>query len=276
MGWMFSLDGKYALVTGSSRGIGSGIAKALAEQGANVAVNCATKKDKCEWVAGEIRGMGRDSIAMQADVSKKTQVVAMFKTIEEKWGRLDILINNAGIIDFSGFEEITERAWDKVLDVNLKGQFLCAQQAVKLMEKNNWGRIINIASISSGGVGIGFKNISHYTASKGGVIALTENMALELAEKGINVNAIAPGAIETDMAAALTKDKKLLKATLTQIPKGRIGKPEDIGAAAVFLASEEADYVTGTVIYVDGGWLAIPNNYSLYHSHNNTYQANIK
>lgn len=228
----------------------------MAAQGANVCINYAKKTDKAEWVSGEIKGMGRDSLAICADVSKKSQVEAMFAEIEKKWGRLDILVNNAGIIDYSNFEDITERNWDKVLDVNLKGQFLCAQFAAKLMEKTSWGRIINIASISSGGVGIGFKNISHYTASKGGVVALTENMALELAPKGISVNAVAPGAIDTDMGAALKSDEKLLKATLTQIPKGRIGKPEDIGAACAFLASDEADYITGVTLYVDGGWLA--------------------
>jgi NAD(P)-dependent dehydrogenase (short-subunit alcohol dehydrogenase family) len=253
---MFDLTGKFALVTGGSRGIGNGIAKALAKQGANVAVNCANSTDKCDWVSGEIKGMGRDSISLQADVSKSVEVKKMFSEVEQKWGRLDILVNNAGVIDYAEFENITEKQWDRVLDTNLKGQFLCSQQAVKLMKNNNWGRIVNIASISSGGVGIGFKNISHYTASKGGVVALTENMAIELAKYGINVNAIAPGAIETDMAAGVTDNEELMKATIAQIPKGRIGKPEDIGAAAVFLASNEADYITGTVIYIDGGWLA--------------------
>src|SRR3990172_10444373 len=204
---MFDLSGKYALVTGGSLGIGSGIAKALATQGANVAVNCVSSVDKCEWISGEIKGMGRDSIALQADVSKKSEVSEMFKIIKEKWGRLDILVNNAGVIDYASFEEISEKQWDRILDINLKGQFLCAQEAVKLMKLENCGRIINIASISSGGVGIGFKNISHYTASKGGVIALTENMAIELAQYGINVNAIAPGAIESDMSAALKNDE---------------------------------------------------------------------
>ncbi len=253
---MFDLTGKFALVTGGSRGIGSGVAKALATQGANVAVNCASHMDKCEWISGEIKGMGRDSIAFQADVSKKVEVQKMFSQIKDKWGRLDILVNNAGIINYASFEELTEEQWDRVLAVNLKGQFLCAQEAVKLMKPGNWGRIINIASISSGGVGIGFKNISHYTASKGGVVALTENMAIELAQYGINVNAVAPGAIESDMSSTLSQDEELLKGTLTQIPKGRIGKPEDIGAAVAFLASNEADYITGTVLYVDGGWLA--------------------
>lgn len=253
---MFDLTGKYALVTGGSRGIGKGIAMALAAQGANVAVNCIVNVEKCDLVANEIKKLGREALSFQADVSKKDQVARIFSEIKEKWGRLDILVNNAGIIDYAGFEDITEEQWDRVLDVNLKGQFLCGQEAVKLMKPNKWGRIINIASISSGGVGVGFKNISHYTASKGGVIALTENMAIELAKDGINVNAVAPGAIESDMSAAFKKDPKLMEETLSQIPRGRIGKPEDVAAACVFLASREADYITGSVIYVDGGWLA--------------------
>lgn len=253
---MFDLGGKYAFVTGSSRGIGSGIAIALAKQGANVAVNCVSNLEKCDLIASEIKNLGRDSFSTQADVSKKDQVQNIFNQVREKWGRLDILVNNAGVIDYADFESITEEAWDRIVDINLKGQFLCAQEAVKLMKPNGWGRIINIASISSGGVGIGFKSISHYTASKGGVVALTENMAIELAKYGINVNAIAPGAIESDMSTALRSDENLLNETIKNIPKGRIGKPEDIGAAAVFLASNEADYITGTVVYVDGGWLA--------------------
>jgi NAD(P)-dependent dehydrogenase (short-subunit alcohol dehydrogenase family) len=253
---MFSLEGKFALVTGSSRGIGSGIAKALATQGTSVAVNYAGSKEKAEWVSGEIKGIGRDSFTVQADVSDKKQVKRMFSEIKKRWGKLDILVNNAGIINYAEFENIKEKDWDRVIDVNLKGQFLCSQEAVRLMKKNKWGRIINIASISSGGVGIGFRNIAHYSASKGGVIGMTENMALELADNGINVNAIAPGAIETDMSAGTAADEKTLKATLARVPKGRMGKPEDIGAAAVFLASDEADYITGLTLYVDGGWLA--------------------
>ena len=253
---MFDLNGKYAFVTGSSRGIGSGVAIALAKQGANVAVNCAVNMDKCDLISMEIKNMGRDSFATQGDVSKKGEVERIFSQIKEKWGKLDILVNNAGIIDYAPFENITEEAWDRILGVNLKGQFLCAQEAIKLMKPQNWGRIINIASISSGGVGIGFKNIAHYTASKGGVVALTENMAIELARYGINVNAIAPGAIESDMSSAVRSDENLLRETVKNIPKGRMGKPEDIGAAAVFLASNEADYITGITLYVDGGWLA--------------------
>lgn len=256
MKYMFDLSGKYALVTGSSRGIGEGIAFSLAKQGANVAVNCHSNAEMCSTVASQIKQMGRESIATQADVSNMEHVQKMFQAVNERWGRLDILVNNAGIIDYSSFEEITEEKWDEIMAVNLKGQFLCSQEAVKLMKTNKWGRIVNIASISSGGVGIGFKNISHYTASKGGVVALTENMAIELAQYNINVNAIAPGAIESDMSSAVQENEEQLKGTLMQIPKGRMGKPEDIGAAAVYLASEESDYVTGSVLYVDGGWLA--------------------
>ncbi len=253
---MFSLSGKKALVTGGSRGIGKGIALALAEQGADVAVNYHSKVEEAQKVVEEVKAMGRDAFVVQADVSNSEEVNRMFEEVKNKWGRLDILVNNAGVLTYSPFETLTEKDWDFVINTNLKGQFLCAQQAAKMMEANKWGRIINIASISSGGVGVGFKNLTHYTASKGGVIGMTENMALELAPKGINVNAIAPGSIETDMAKG-SLDEKALQALLMSVPKGRIGQPKDIGAAAAFLASEEADYITGVTLYVDGGWLAV-------------------
>jgi NAD(P)-dependent dehydrogenase (short-subunit alcohol dehydrogenase family) len=253
---MFDLTGKYALVTGGSRGIGKAIALALAKQGADVAVNCVVNVEKCDLVADDIKKLERESLSFQADVSKKQEVERMFSEVKEKWGKLDILVNNAGIVEYTDFESMTEEQWDRVLDVNLKGQFFCAQQAVALMKPQSYGRIINIASIASGGVGVGFARISHYTASKGGVVALTENMALDLAKHGINVNAVAPGAIETDMSIEALKDEKIKQRILERIPKGRAGKPEDVAAAVAFLASEEADYITGSVIYVDGGWLA--------------------
>ncbi len=249
---MFSLQGKNALVTGASRGIGAGIAKALAEQGANVAINYTASPDKAEWVAGEIRGMGRDSFAVKADVSKHDEVIAMFKEFRDRWGRVDILVNNAGVLSFNQFESITEKEWDRVVNINLKGQFLCSQEAVKQMKEVDYGRIINIASVSSGGAGVSFPQIAHYTASKGGVIGLTENMASDLGPFGITVNAIAPGAIETDMGKM---DEKTQKGLISRLPRKRIGTPRDIGVAAAFLASDEADYITGTVLYVDGGWL---------------------
>lgn len=251
---LFDLTGKKALVTGGSRGIGRGIALALASQGADVAINYRSNAEEAEKVVSEVKAQGRDSFSVQADVSNAASVVQMFAQIQAKWGKLDILVNNAGIVHFTDFESITETQWDEILDTNLKGQFLCAKEAVKLMGSGS--RIINIASIASGGVGVGFSRIAHYTASKGGVVALTENIALDLASKGINVVAIAPGIIETDMTKQMLGDEKMTAGLLARIPKGRIGKPEDIGAAAVFLASDEADYITGTVLYVDGGWLA--------------------
>ncbi|MCJ7804704.1 3-oxoacyl-ACP reductase FabG [Patescibacteria group bacterium] len=251
---MFDLTGKKALVTGASRGIGQGIALALAKQGADVAINYHSKAQEAEAVVASIKALGRDSFTTQADVSNKDSVAKMFEEIKTKWGKLDILVNNAGVVQFAAFEDLTEEQWDTVLDTNLKGQFLCSQQAVKLMGQGS--RIINIASIISGGVGVGFSHVAPYTASKGGVVALTENMALDLAAKDINVNAIAPGMIETDMTQPLLADEKFKAAIMARIPKGRLGKPGDIGVAAAFLASDEADYITGTVLYVDGGWLA--------------------
>lgn len=251
---MFSLAGKKALVTGGSRGIGRGIVLALATQGADVAVNYHSHSEEAEAVISEVKKMGREAFTIQADVSQSSQVKAMFEEAKKRWNHLDILVNNAGILKFAPFENISEADWDRVIDVNLKGQFLCVQEAVKLMKPG--AKIINISSIASGGVGIGFSNIAHYTASKGGIVALTENLAVELGPKGINVNAIAPGVIESDMTKDMLKDEKQVQGFMVRVPKKRVGKPEDIGAAAAFLASPEADYITGTVLYVDGGWLA--------------------
>lgn len=251
---MFDLKGKKALVTGASRGIGRGIALALAIQGADVAINYHSNKEEAEKVVAEIKKMGRDSFSIQADVSNKESVVKMFTEVKAKWGELDILVNNAGIGGMVPFEQMTEEQWDAVLDTNLKGQFLCSKEAINLMSPGS--KIINIASIASGGVGVGFGRVAHYVASKGGSVALTEDLAIELAPKGININAIAPGIIETDMTKELIADPKMKDWLLSRIPKGRFGTPTDVASLAAFLASDEADYITGTVIYVDGGWLA--------------------
>ncbi len=251
---MFNLKGKKALVTGASRGIGRGIALSLAAAGASVAVNYNSKVQEAEAVVAEIKKLGVDSFSVQADVSKKEQIVKMFEEIKNKFVQLDILVNNAGIVFMNPIDKITEEEWDKVLDINLKGHFLCVQEAIKIMSKG--GKIVNISSIASGGVGVGFGNITHYASSKGGVIAMVEDLAIELGPRGININAIGPGVIETDMTTGLLADEKTKAGMLARIPKGRFGKPEDIGAAAVFLASDEADYITGIVIYVDGGWLS--------------------
>lgn len=252
---MFELKGKKALVTGGSRGIGRGIALCLAKQGADVAINYCSNEKEANEVVDEIKKMGRKAFMVQADVSSVDEVIGMFAEVKENFGGLDILVNNAGIAHFATFETMTEEEWDKTLDVNLKGQFLCAREAVKLM-KQKGGKIINISSVASGQIGFGAAKIAHYVASKGGVAALTEALAVELAPYKINVNAIAPGFIETDMTQGMIADEKAKTAYLAQIPWGRFGKPEDIGAMAAFLASNEADYLTGAFIVVDGGWLA--------------------
>ncbi len=251
---MFSLLGKTALVTGASRGIGRGIALSLAKAGAAVAVNYRSNKEEAEKVVAEISKIGVKSFSIQADVSNKADVERMMAEVKAQFGQLNILVNNAGVVAMGPIENVSEDEWDRVLNTNLKGQFLCIQEAVKIMPAG--GKIVCISSIASGGAGVGFGNIAHYAASKGGIVALVEDLAIELGPKGINVNAIGPGIIESDMTAGMLADDKTKAGFMARIPKGRIGRPEDIGAAAVFLASDEADYVTGAILYVDGGWLA--------------------
>jgi len=247
------LSDKTAIVTGARRGIGRAIALALAREGANVVVSDISQKD-CQKVVDEIERMGRRGLALKCDVSSSDDVEDMVKRTVAEFGRVDILVNNAGIISFKPFLELTDEDWDKILNVNLKGQFFCARAAARVMVKNKWGRIINTASISSGGCGIAFPLIAHYTVSKGGVMALTKALALELTPQGINVNAICPGAIDTDMAKGVKEGGQLAQ-VLARIPKGRLGQPEDIASLAVFLASEESDYISGAAIVIDGGWL---------------------
>jgi NAD(P)-dependent dehydrogenase (short-subunit alcohol dehydrogenase family) len=247
------LDNKTAIVTGARRGIGHAIALALAKEGANVVVSDVSQED-CQKVVIEIEVLGKRGLAVKCDVTSRVEVEDMVRRAVAEFGRVDILVNNAGVINFKPFLELTDEDWDNTLNVNLKGQFLCARAVAKEMVKNKWGRIINIASISSGGCGIAFPLIAHYTASKGGVMALTEALALELTPQGINVNAICPGAIDTDMTKG-TKESGQLEHVLLRIPKGRIGQPEDIANLAVFLASEESDYISGAAIVIDGGWL---------------------
>jgi len=247
------LDNKTAIVTGARRGIGRTIALALAKEGANVVVSDISQED-CQKVVTEIERLGRKGLALKCNVTSRAEVEDMVRRAVAEFGKVDILVNNAGIIGFKPFLELTDEDWDNTLNVNLKGQFLCARAVAKEMVKNKWGRIINIASISSGGCGIAFPLIAHYTASKGGVMALTEALALELTPQGINVNAICPGAIDTDMVKAV-KERGQLEQVLLRIPKGRLGQPEDIANLAVFLASDESDYISGAAIVIDGGWL---------------------
>ena len=252
---MFELKGKVALVTGARRGMGKSHALTLARQGAKVAVTDIDLTE-CEKVVAEIVSEGGEAAAWKLDVANAREVGKVFDEVVKKFGRLDILVNNAGIFSPKSALEITEEDWDRTIDIDLKGQFLCVQRAAKEMAKNKWGRIINIASIASGGVGVGFFGAVHYTAAKGGIIGMTETLAAEWAPLGINVNAIAPGAIDTPMVQANNMPQEAMKALTDRLPLKRIGKSEEVSAAVVFLASEEASYVTGATLYVDGGWLA--------------------
>ncbi len=252
---MFELKNKVALVTGARRGMGRSHALALAKQGAKVVVTD-IDLNECEIVAKEISEMGGKAFCFIMDVSKKVDVDKVFDEIIKKFGRLDILVNNAGIYSPKLALDLTEEDWDKTIDINLKGEFLVAQRAAREMTKNKWGRIINIASIASGQVGIGIAGSAHYTASKGGIIGMSETLAIEWAPLGINVNVIAPGWINTPMAQGSLMSKEAQDALLANIPLKRSGRPEEVSAAVVFLASEEASYITGATFYVDGGWLA--------------------
>lgn len=252
---MFDLSGKVALVTGASSGIGRASALALANQGANVAV-AARRLDRLEALAAEIKSRGKTALPLQMDVTKKETIDAAIGKTVETFGKLDILLNNAGVAEFAPFLDMTEEQWDKTIDTNLKGYFFVAQAAARQMAKNKWGRIINIASIASGGVGVGFSTLVHYCASKGGVVGMTEALADELAPMGILVNAIGPGVIESEMTEGMLKDPKQAAALLARAALKRAGKPEEIASLVIYLASEESSYTTGATLYVDGGWLA--------------------
>lgn len=241
------LENKTAIVTGARRGIGKGIALALAKEGCNVVISDIDEKD-CEAVAEEARKLGPKALAVRCDVSKKEEVEKLFSRTIEEFGRLDILVNNAGIFPFVPFLEMKEADWDKVLDVNLKSIFFCSQEAAKVLPEG--GKIVNISSIAAY---VGFEGLVHYCASKGAINSMIRALALELASKKITVNAIAPGAIKTPGASEVSTEESK-KQTIAMIPLSRMGQPEDIADAVVFLASEKASYITGQTIIVDGGW----------------------
>jgi 3-oxoacyl-[acyl-carrier protein] reductase len=242
------LDGKSAIVTGASRGIGREIALELARQGANVAVNYSGSEAKANETVEEIKALGRDAFAVKADVSDSEAVTAMMKDTLEKFGSIDILVNNAGITRDNLLMRMKEEEWDEVISINLKGVFLCTKAATRQMMKQRSGRIINVSSI----VGVsGNPGQANYVAAKAGVIGLTKTSAKELASRGITVNAIAPGFISTDMTDKLNEEVK--EQMLSGIPLGRLGEPSDIAKVALFLASEDSRYMTGQTLHVDGG-----------------------
>ena len=242
------LTNKTAIVTGSTQGIGKGIAEHFLKLGANVVIN-GLKQSDCNTVIQEFsRKYPKEKmLAVVCDISNRKQVKSMMDQTIKKFTSLDIFINNAGIFPYKPFLEMSDADWDKVLNVNLKGSFYTIQESAKVMKQG--GRIVVISSIASL---IGFPNLAHYCASKSGVNGLVRASALELAGKGITVNAIAPGAIETPGTTSM--DEKSSQALISSLPIKRWGKPKDIAHAAAYLASDGASYVTGQILVVDGGW----------------------
>ncbi len=257
------LQNQKALVTGGNSGIGEGCALALGAAGASVAVNYISDEPEAHRVVAAIRQMGRDAIAIQADVSKEEDVQRMFAETIRQFGTIDILINNAGLQQDAPFHEMTLRQWERVIGVNLTGQFLCAREAAREFLRRGVvpevsraaGKIICMSSVHEVIPWAGHVN---YAASKGGVMQLMKSMAQELAPKKIRINSIAPGAIRTPINRLAWETPAALQALLTLIPDRRIGQPEDIARTAVWLASDFSDYITGATIFVDGGMTLYP------------------
>lgn len=247
------LEGKVALVTGGSRGIGKAIALTLAREGARVAINYVNNAKEATSVVEEIKSNGGEAIQIMADVSQRTQVKNMFDDVIKSYGRLDILVNNAGILIPTNLMETSEEEWDCVMAVNLKGPFLCTQEAAKHMIHQKYGKIINISSIS--GLGCAPTGEGAYGCAKAGLIALTFVAAQDLGPMGINVNAIAPGWIQTDMTSGKSKEnaKEVNKRKTELAAMRRIGDPQDIANVALFLASDDSSFVSGQLIVADGG-----------------------
>ena len=244
---MFELTGKIAVVTGASSGLGADAARAYAEAGANVAL-LARRQDKLEALAEELRAKGIDALPVGCDVTDEASIEKAVQTVIEHFGRIDILVNNAGVTRDGLVMMMKEADFDAVIDTNLKGTFLCMKAVSRIMMKQRYGRIVNLSSV----VGLrGNAGQVNYAASKAGVVGMTKSLAKELASRGVTVNAVAPGFIDTDMTAALSETAK--NAALGSIPMGRMGTPENVAKAVAFLADEDAGYITGQVLAVDGG-----------------------
>jgi 3-oxoacyl-[acyl-carrier protein] reductase len=241
-----NLNNRVAVVTGSGRGIGRAIALKLAEAGASVVVNDIDKA--AEAVAREIQAIGKQGQAVMADVSSTSDVAKLIETATATYGRIDILVNNAGINRDQLLVRMSDEDWDRVINIDLKSVFLCTRAVLRPMIKQRWGRIISISSI----VGLmGNAGQANYASAKAGIIGFTRSVAREVASRGITVNAIAPGFIDTEMTQQLPQNQR--QELIARIPSGRLGSPEDVAAAVCFLASEEASYITGQVLTVDGG-----------------------
>jgi glucose 1-dehydrogenase len=257
------LQGQKALVTGANSGIGRAVALALGAAGADVGVNYVTRPEVAEAVVAEIRKAGTDALALEADVSNEDQVIAMFRAAVEHFGRLDILVANAGVQRDAHFVDMSLKDWSTVIAINLTGQFLCCREAVRAMSHQGVtpdvskaaGKIICMSSVHER---IPWAGHANYAASKGGIMMMMQSLAQEVAPLTIRVNSIAPGAIRTPINTAAWSTPQAYSALMTLVPYGRIGEPEDIARAAVWLASDEADYVTGTTLFVDGGMTLYP------------------
>lgn len=249
----FSLKGKVSLVTGGARGIGFGIARTLAGAGSDVMIVSRTEAQLKAAAASIYEGCGCNVGTFCADVSGLGSHASMVDATLQRFGRIDVLVNNAGSNIRKPFLEVEEADYDKIMQIQLKSVFFLSQRVAKIMKTAGGGKIIHVSSLTSQ---IGIPNISIYGAAKGGVFALTKSLSLELAPYHINVNAVAPGYVRTSMTEAAFTDPKRLEWMLSRIPLGRFGQPEDIGNAALYLASPAADYLTGEVIVIDGGWLS--------------------
>ncbi len=247
----FKLDGRVALVTGGARGLGLTMATALAEAGADIAISGRTLK-ACEETAEEIaKATGRRARAFQADVTKAADVETLVDAVESSLGKIDILINNAGINIRGPIQDLSEADWDAVIDTNLKGPWLCSRVIGPRMVERGWGRVINMGSILAV---IAMPGRTPYVSSKAGVVGMTRVLALEWAGTGVTANAICPGVFGTEMNQPLLKDPVKYKEFVAQIPMGRWGEVHEIAGAAVYLASDASSYVTGSSLFVDGGW----------------------
>ena len=247
-----NLKDKVAIVTGARRGIGEAIALKLAEGGAKIVVTDISQED-CQKVVEKIKESGGEGLALKLDVTKEDEIKSVVEKTKERFGKIDILVNNAGIFMQNDLEKMETSEINKILDINLRGSIMCIKHVLPGMKEQKYGKIVNISSIAGF---VGFDLSSIYCASKGALVNLTRELALDLGPYKINVNGVAPGVIATEMTKDMLSDEKIKTGLLANIPYGRVGRAEDIASTVAFLASDESEYITGQTLVVDGGWLA--------------------